>query len=65
MFPLWEALLNPRPITSEADYESAIKEISAFFENQPAPGTPDAARFDLLANLIEAACEDIHGPMAS
>ena len=55
---------NIRPIKTEADYDWAISEITAYFENQPAPGTPDAARFDVLATLIEA-YEDIYYPVAA
>ena len=54
---------NIRPIKTEADYDWAIGEIAAYFENQPGLGTPEAARFDVLATLIEA-YEDIHYPMS-
>ena len=55
---------NIRPIKTEADYDWAIGEIAAYFEKQPAPGTAEAARFDVLATLIEA-YEDIHYPMSA
>jgi HTH-type transcriptional regulator / antitoxin HigA len=42
-----------RPLRSEADYEAALDEIERFFDQEPAPGTPDADRFDLLALVIE------------
>jgi HTH-type transcriptional regulator / antitoxin HigA len=42
-----------RPLRSEADYDTALKEIERYFENEPKPGTPDADRFDLLALIIE------------
>ena len=45
---------NIRPIRNESDYDWALKEIEAYFDDQPAPGTPDADRFDVLASLIEA-----------
>jgi HTH-type transcriptional regulator/antitoxin HigA len=54
---------NIRPIKTEADYDWAIAEIAAYFEKQPDLGTPEAARFDVLATLIEA-YEDIHYPMS-
>lgn len=38
---------------TEADYDWAPAEIAVHFNNQPAPGTLDAARFDVLAALIE------------
>ena len=42
-----------RPLRSEADYESALKEIEPYFENEPKLGTAAADRFDLLALIIE------------
>src|SRR5881394_1319799 len=42
-----------RPLRSEADYDGALAEIERYFEREPAPGTPDADRFDLLALVIE------------
>jgi HTH-type transcriptional regulator/antitoxin HigA len=41
-----------RPIRNEVDYEAALDEIAHYFEREPAPGTPEADRFDLLAMLI-------------
>ena len=46
--------MDVRPIKSQADYEWALKEIEAYFDNEPEPGTPDGDRFDVLADLIEA-----------
>jgi len=40
-------------LRTEADYEAALAEIESFFENEPKPHTAEAARFDLLATLIE------------
>ncbi|MDW6020461.1 XRE family transcriptional regulator [Mesorhizobium sp. BAC0120] len=54
---------NIRPIKTEADYEWAIEEITAYFEDQPEPGTPEGDRFDVLATLIEA-YEDAHYPIS-
>lgn len=45
--------MDVRPLATEADYDWALAEIAACFNDQPAPGTPDAARFDVLAALIE------------
>ena len=42
-----------RPLRSEADYEAALDEIERDFDHEPAPGTPEADRFDLLALVIE------------
>ena len=41
-----------RPLRSEADYDAALAEIEAYFVNEPAPGSPEADRFDLLALVI-------------
>ncbi|MDE8346929.1 MAG: XRE family transcriptional regulator, partial [Acidocella sp.] len=43
-----------RPIKSEADYDWALQEIEQYFDNEPAPHSEAAARFDVLATLIEA-----------
>jgi HTH-type transcriptional regulator/antitoxin HigA len=42
-----------RPLRSEREYAAALDEIEAYFDNEPAPGTPAADRFDLLALVIE------------
>jgi len=51
--------MDIRPIKNEADYDWALKEIEAYFVNEPAVGSPEAERFDVLATLIEA-YEDKH-----
>jgi hypothetical protein len=40
--------MGSRPIVSGAEYKRAVEEISAYFETQPLPAIPDAARFDAL-----------------
>lgn len=45
---------NIRPIRTDADLEWAIGEIAPYFDKPPEPGTADADRFDVLADLIEA-----------
>lgn len=42
-----------RPIRSEEDYDWALAEVARYFENQPAPGSPEGDRFEVLAALIE------------
>lgn len=42
-----------RPLRSQSDYETALKEIERYFEDEPKHGTPEADRFDLLALIIE------------
>lgn len=43
-----------RPIHSEADYQAALRAVSAYFDSEPAPGTPDGDRFEILLTLVEA-----------
>jgi HTH-type transcriptional regulator/antitoxin HigA len=50
---------NIRPIKTEEDYEWALAEIAPYFDDVPKTGTPDAARFDVLADLISV-YEDRH-----
>lgn len=42
-----------RPIHTDAEYRAALRELSAFFDNEPAPGTPDGDRFEALLTLVE------------
>jgi HTH-type transcriptional regulator / antitoxin HigA len=42
-----------KPIRSEQDYKAALRQVSPFFDNEPEPGTPEAERFELLAQQIE------------
>jgi HTH-type transcriptional regulator/antitoxin HigA len=42
-----------RLLRSEGDYDMALDEIDRYFENEPKPGTPEAARFDLLSLIVE------------
>ena len=46
--------MNIRPIHSEEDYRAALKDVSALFENEPEPGTPEGDYFDIMITLIEA-----------
>ena len=41
-----------KPIRSEADYQTALKEIKILIESQP--GTPEGDRMDVLVTLVEA-----------
>jgi HTH-type transcriptional regulator/antitoxin HigA len=56
--------MDIRPIRSEADYDWALAEIERYFDDEPAPGTPDADRFDVLAALLQA-YEDRVWPIAA
>ena len=43
-----------RPIRTKADYKRALREVSAYFDNEPEPGSEDGDRFEILATLVEA-----------
>ncbi len=43
-----------RPIHTDADCKAALCEVSAYFDNEPEPGTPDGDRFEILLTLVEA-----------
>ena len=40
-------------ITTEADYDAALREIEIYFDAEPVPGSDEAARFGELSALIE------------
>lgn len=46
--------MNIRPIHSKADYKATLKDISALMASDPAAGTPDGDRLDILATLVQA-----------
>ena len=46
--------MNIRPIHTEADYKAVLREVSAYFDNEPEPDTEEGDRFDILLTLIEA-----------
>jgi len=43
-----------RPIRTEEDYKAALGEVSAYFDNEPTPGTAEGDRFEVLLTLVEA-----------
>jgi HTH-type transcriptional regulator / antitoxin HigA len=43
-----------RPIRTEEDYKAALREVSAYFDNEPTPGSPEGDRFEVLLTLLEA-----------
>jgi HTH-type transcriptional regulator / antitoxin HigA len=51
-----------RPIRTEDDYRATMREISAFFDHEPEPTTPEGDRFEILVTLAEA-YEAKHFPM--
>jgi HTH-type transcriptional regulator / antitoxin HigA len=42
------------PIRNDDDYQSTLREISAFFDNEPEPGSLEGDRFEVLLTLVEA-----------
>ncbi len=54
--------MDIRPIRDNESLAWALKEIEQYFENGPAPGSPEDERFDVLATLIEA-YETRHHPI--
>jgi HTH-type transcriptional regulator / antitoxin HigA len=54
---------KPHPLRNEAEYEAAVAEIDALVERDPAPGSDDGDRLDMLAILVEA-YESDHLPAA-
>jgi len=49
--------MNIKPIKTNSDYETALKEIERLFDAEP--GTPDGDRLEVLSTLVEA-YEDEH-----
>lgn len=46
--------MNIHPIHTDQDYRAALKDVSALFDNEPEPGTPEGDYFDIMITLIEA-----------
>mgnify|MGYP000007439808 CR=1 FL=1 len=46
--------MDIKPIRTEADYKAALKEVAALMESDPALGTPDGDRLDVLVTLVQA-----------
>lgn len=46
--------MNIHPIRNKKDYDAALRELSAYFENEPEPSSADGDRFEILATLVEA-----------
>lgn len=51
-----------RPIHTEADYKAVMREVSGYFDDEPAIGTPAGDRFEILLTLVEA-YENKHFPI--
>ena len=46
--------MDIKPIRTKTDYRAALREASALFDNEPAFGSPEGDRFEILIMLIEA-----------
>lgn len=46
--------MNIRPIRNSKDYKAALRELSVLFDQEPAPGSEEGDRFDILTTLVEA-----------
>lgn len=46
--------MNIHPIHTEQDYQAALKAVSAFFDHEPEPDSPEGDYFDVMLTLIEA-----------
>jgi HTH-type transcriptional regulator/antitoxin HigA len=55
-------MMNIRPVHTEADYNATLKQISKLMAADPALGTPDGDRLDVLVTLVQA-YETRHHPM--
>lgn len=43
-----------RPIHGEDDYKTTLREVAALVELDPAPGSPEGDRLDVLTTLVQA-----------
>ncbi len=46
--------MNIHPIRNAHDHKRALRELSAYFEHEPEPGSADGDRFEILTTLVEA-----------
>jgi HTH-type transcriptional regulator / antitoxin HigA len=52
-------MMDVKPLHNEQDYDWAIREVARYFEAEPALGTDDGDRFEVLSTLIKE-YEDTH-----
>ncbi len=43
-----------RPIRTQDDDQAALREVSAFFDQEPEPGLPEGDCFEIILTLLEA-----------
>lgn len=46
--------MDIKPIRNNDDYQAALKDIAVLMETDPALGTPEGDRLDILATLVQA-----------
>ena len=46
--------MNIQPIRTKADHKRALRELSAYFNDEPLPGSEEGDRFEILLTLVEA-----------
>lgn len=46
--------MNIKPIHNESDYKETLREVSAYFDNEPELNTQEGDRFEVLLTLVEA-----------
>lgn len=46
-------MMDVRPLHTEQDYDWALREVARYFDRQPAAGTEDGDRFEVLSTLIK------------
>ena len=46
--------MNIHPIRTKADHKRALHEVSAYFNNEPGPGSEDDDRCEILITLVQA-----------
>ena len=52
-------MMDVKPLHTEQDCDWAIGEVTRYFEAEPAPGSADGDRFEVLSTLVKA-YEDKH-----
>ena len=45
--------MNIHPIRTKTDYKRALREVSAYFDDEPEPGSAEGDRFEILTTLVE------------
>ena len=50
------------PFRIDDDHRAALHKLSAFFDNEPEPGTPEGDRFEIMLTLVDS-YESKHFPI--